>query len=1801
MKTTPQTLPLIAIILALFPALSPAANLTWDANSGLAGAQDGSGTWDTNTATWWNGAADVAWNNATPDVPTFGAANGVSGTVTLGTNITSGNIFFNAASVGNYTIIGGANSLSLTGRTIVPNISGTIAANINGGQVVVAHSTGNAPIGVLTLSGNNSFTGGLVIGPNDAGINGGAANSTSAVRANSSFAFGTGNISFNSQGNASSPRLELTGGITITNQLNAISGRNNPSQAVESFSGANALLGNITTGAGGGQYSIQVDGSSTLTLSNLIIQANGGRSVGLRGSGNGSVNGIISGGPASTNSLVKSGSGTWTLAGANTYNFPTIAANGTLALDYSVQNNSKISDNFGLYLAGGTLNLSGGSHVDVAGSNIIIGASSVTRSSGTSTLRLNSMTRVGGGTVDFGVASIADTDTLNVNGILGGHATVGGTDWAINSTGTGDGAITAYSSYTDVAATGSAIADGAATNVRLNSAGGGGTLALGAATTTVNTLVQNTTTAATVNTTGGILRLGATGGVLVPAAKQALTIGTAADAGTLTAGGADNTSGEIILINNSANVLTVNSTIADNGSGVVSLTKAGSTSATLAGNNTHTGTNYVSGGTLNISSAANLGTGTLVVNNGTLNVTTTTDLGAGRVTHIGPVAGYGVGTFSVAAGQELTLSGVVASAPTIIAGTGLGVAGGLIKTGAGNLILGGANTYILGTTINGGTVTIVADNNLGNFDGPARNGSFPCYQPDNIILNGGTLLASNIITLSANRGIRLGPINGSGNGTLAVADGMTLTFNGQISDNWNGAGSFIKSDTGTLVLGGSVNDYSGDTTVSAGTLQINNSRAIPNGAGKGNLINNGALIIGGVNVQLNGLTGSGSVDNNSGTAVTLTVGNNNQGGTLNGAIGNSGGGPLALAKTGSATLTLGGVSTYTGSTFVNSGTLALSGAAAIGSSTNIAVASGATFNVSGLTGGNLTLASGQMLSGSGTVLGTIDNGSGASVAPGASAGTLTIGGLTLSGGSLNYELANLTTTGSGINDHIVVTGQLNISGATTLNLTYLNGLPAGSGKYTLISYGSFAGNVNNIAPVPGFTLTNNTALKTIELIINHVPVSLTWRGDGSGNVWDINTTPNWNANTATFFNGDTANFDNSGSNTPSIFISAPVIAAVVNVNASQSYNFTGSSLGSASLTKSGSGTLTLENDTLFANGGSINGGTLQIGNAGTTGSIAGGNLTNNAAIVVNRADDAVITNAISGTGSVTQTGAGSLALTGSNSYAGLTLVSVGRLYPRNGAAFGGITSGTVVSSDAQIYMDQNVNFPAEPLTLNGTGLNGAGDGALRKGGGGATTFGGPVTLGSDVVIALDGNATLNLTNAAGISGTANLTLTGGAGSQGLVSGPINLSGGAGILTKSGSSTWTLAGANSMSLATITDGALALANNNALGTNLNVVLTSIAGGPGLSGTRLTLSGGVSFGATRTLTMPSAGAGTIRSAFFGTGASVTNSWAGPITLFGDSDPGNFIGLGADNNSTLLISGNVTADASFAGRLFLRGNGSGGGSTGVGIIAGTVALNPTTGSVQAEDGSTWILASAGHTWTTTFFANSSRLILGANNAIPVTSTITINSGANNRIDLNGFNQTVPGLEMGTGLNITNSSSSADSTLTYAASSLTTYGGTVSDGTRKLNLVISTGNLGLTNPASLNLPKSTLSIASGAVLELNFVGTNTVNALVLNGVSQPAGLYNILNSAPYISGVGNVLVKPGPSGPTTLTNTVSGTTLSLSWPAGQGWRLQAQTNSLSIGINTNWAYITDGSVSSTNITVNPANPTVFYRLTYP
>ena len=75
--------------------------------------------------------------------------------------------------------------------------------------------------------------------------------------------------------------------------------------------------------------------------------------------------------------------------------------------------------------------------------------------------------------------------------------------------------------------------------------------------------------------------------------------------------------------------------------------------------------------------------------------------------------------------------------------------------------------------------------------------------------------------------------------------------------------------------------------------------------------------------------------------------------------------------------------------------------------------------------------------------------------------------------------------------------------------------------------------------------------------------------------------------------------------------------------------------------------------------------------------------------------------------------------------------------------------------------------------------------------------------------------------------------------------------------------------------------------------------------------------------------------------------------------------------------------------------------------------------------------------------------------------------------------------------------------------------------------------------------------------------------------------------------------VINPVNTNPPVLMSSFDGTHLLLSWPTNAGWTLQRQTNSLNIGLFTNWADVPGStSITSTNITVDPSSPTVFYRL---
>lgn len=137
-------------------------------------------------------------------------------------------------------------------------------------------------------------------------------------------------------------------------------------------------------------------------------------------------------------------------------------------------------------------------------------------------------------------------------------------------------------------------------------------------------------------------------------------------------------------------------------------------------------------------------------------------------------------------------------------------------------------------------------------------------------------------------------------------------------------------------------------------------------------------------------------------------------------------------------------------------------------------------------------------------------------------------------------------------------------------------------------------------------------------------------------------------------------------------------------NRSDTLTYGGDISGTGTVTNAGGGVTILTGDATHTGGTTISQGTLQIGNGGTTGSIAG-NIVTDSALVFNRSDAITFGDVVSGSGTLTQLGSGVLTLTGANTYAGTTTVSAGTLrvdgslgntatIVQNGATLGGIGS-----------------------------------------------------------------------------------------------------------------------------------------------------------------------------------------------------------------------------------------------------------------------------------------------------------------------------------------------------------------------------------------------------------------------------------------------------------------------------------------------------------------------------------------------
>jgi autotransporter-associated beta strand protein len=240
--------------------------------------------------------------------------------------------------------------------------------------------------------------------------------------------------------------------------------------------------------------------------------------------------------------------------------------------------------------------------------------------------------------------------------------------------------------------------------------------------------------------------------------------------------------------------------------------------------------------------------------------------------------------------------------------------------------------------------------------------------------------------------------------------------------------------------------------------------------------------------------------------------------------------------------------------------------------------------------------------------------------------------------------------------------------------------------------------------------------------------------------------------------------------------------------------------------------------------------------------------------------------------------------------------------------------------------------------------------------------------------------------------------------------------------------------------------------------------------------------------------------------------------------------------------------------------------------------------TALTKVGSGSLTLLSTANSYTGATTVSNGTLLVNGT-----ITSPVTVNGGTfggtgtvNNSVTVNSAGTLSPGASIGT-LTINGNLALSGNTLVELNRSLSpaqsndfvnvsgtlTYGGT-----------LTVNNLG---PA----------LAVGNSFRL-FPGGGTGSLTVVG--SAGSGLAYSFNN-----GVLSV-VTAGPNGPATITNSITGNTLNLTWPAGQSWRLEGQTNSLSTGLSaTGWGTVSGATDGSYSITIDATKPTVFYRLVNP
>ena len=1080
------------------------------------------------------------------------------------------------------------------------------------------------------------------------------------------------------------------------------------------------------------------------------------------GASNVSLNGVISG----SGGLTKLGSGSLTLGANNTFT-------------------GAIAANVGTVLVNGT---QATTTIDVGGGTLLLGADNVLTNG--ATLSLNS------GTVNLGAFSdiittynqVAGTltngslaaTTYNLTGgtmgagLNGGAVNVGGN---VNLSGTiTNGASVTITNGTLTYAANDRIGDNSTVTVN------GGTLDLATFSDTISTYSQVAGTitngslaATTYNLNAGTMGAGLNGGAVTVGGNVTLsgTITNAASVnitnGTLTYGANHRLGDNVTVTNNGGtlNLATFSDTISTYNQAAGTITN-GSLAATTYNLNAGTMGAGLNGGTVNVGGNVSLsgtitnGATVLITNGGTL-----TFGSANRISEDSTVTVDGglldLATFSDTISIYNQVAGTITNG-TLVATT-YNLDGGTVATnttlGAGTAhVTNGTvtlNGSLAATTLNigGGTLALGANGRIDNAtvvnlsSGILDMGAF-IDGVGTFNMTGGTVNGIIGNSLSAINGLNLqaGTINANiGNSTVAISNGTT-TINGTV-------GGAVTVSSGTANLGGALNSsltasggtanlsntVAGNVTVSGGTMNLSAADLIGNASTVN--VSSGALNLNG-NDSVGAVTVSGGTVGGSGvlTGTSYAV----QAGTISAGIGGSG----AMTKTGAGTATLSA-----------NNTTSFSGAVAVNSGALLATTSGA------LGTGAVTMSEGSMLAGAGVTL----------------ANNFTIG---TASGTQSLYTQNFNSMGTSSTAALPTDWKMSAAGAGTTSTFWTNsgnltattqqassGSPNSGGRYNwgfsndvndraigFMSSGSYA-EPNSImfafTNTTGQTLTNLTvSFDYLRFRTNTTAISNVFYVSDSTTSWGtaINTN-NWSTGTAGYNFAPTA-----------VSLSNDVALNLVNGGVAYfMWTFDPTTTGNSQ----GIG---LDNFSIQGSAPASGSGTLGINEAGSA--TFSGNIVNNnqATLTAVSGGTATFSGGISGLGSVTKTGEGTVTLSGANTYSGGTAISAGVLSVGDGGTSGSLT-GAVTNNASLVFNRSDSSSYSGAISGSGT-MTKSGAGSLTLSG--ASTYTNATTvsagtlelnntsgqaLGSTASISVADNAVLLISQSNQINDSAAITLSGG--------------------------------------------------------------------------------------------------------------------------------------------------------------------------------------------------------------------------------------------------------------------------------------------------------------------------------------------------------------------------------------------------------------------------------------------------------